>query len=166
MTYGKSDVSGVGGWLAVFLVTFAVILPLAPIVVIVRGLLGHPAALALPGLPGWMSYRLVSITCCAAQVMLCWLVTWRLFRVRRWSSVRFAIVGMLLVAPGFVVLDMVAATVFFGVPVDALPRTYALGMMRAAGYCVIWISYFLRSRRVANTYPRSVEEQRLAAVFA
>jgi hypothetical protein len=166
MTYGKSEVSGVGGWLAIFLVTFALILPVAPIVVIVRGVLGHPAGLVLPGLPGWLSYRLVSITCCAAQVMLCWLVTWRLFRVRRWSSVRFAIVGMLLVAPGFVVLDMVAATVFFGLPVDALPRAYASGMARAAAYSVIWITYFLRSQRVANTYPRPNDEDRLTAVFS
>ena len=166
MAYGKSDVSGVGGWLALFLVSFVLILPIVPILVIVRGLLGHPAGLVLPGLPGWLSYRLVSITCCTAEVILCWLVTWRLIRVPRWSSVRFAIIGMLLVGPGFVVLDMVAAAAFFGVPVDALPRTYALGMLRAGGYCAIWIAYFLRSQRVANTYPRPSDEQRLTAVFS
>lgn len=165
MAYGRSEVSGIGGWLALFVFTFALILPIWPIFVIVRDLFGHAAAIAVPGLPDWLSYRLVSTACCAAQVMLCWLVTWRLFRVRRWSSVRFAIIGMLLVAPGFVILDMVATTLFFGLPVGALSRAYAGGMLRAAGYCAVWIVYFLRSQRVANTYPRSVEEQRLATVF-
>jgi len=165
MAYGKSDVSGVGGWLALFLFSFALVLPIAPIIVIVRSLLGTIVAFDVPGLPGWLSYPLIAATLCAGQVALCWLVAWRLLRVRRWSTVRLTIVAILIVCPGFVLIDMLAAATFFGVPVAALPRAYAGGFGRNAAYSILWIAYFLRSQRVANTYPRPTDEDRLIAVF-
>jgi hypothetical protein len=166
MAYGKSDVSGVGGWLAVFLLTFAVILPIAPIRAILHSLYGITAAIDLPGLPGWLHYRTVAVALCTVEIAICWLVAWRLLRVRNWNTVRLTIIGILLISPGFVLIDMAAATTFFGVPVAALPKAYAGGLGRAAAYSIIWITYFLRSQRVANTYPRPSDEHRLTAVFS
>ena len=166
MAYGKSDVSGVGGWLAVFVVTFALILPIAPIIVIARSVLGTIVAFDVPGLPGWLSYRAVAAALCGLQIALCWFVAWRLFRVRTWNSVRLTIIAILIVCPGFVLLDMLAAATFFGVPLNALPRAYAGGIGRNAAYTIIWIAYFLRSQRVANTYPRPTDEARLVTVFS
>lgn len=166
MAYGKSDVSGVGGWLAVFLLTFAVILPIAPLLIIARSVFAGGIAVDVAGLPAWLSYRAVAAMVCAAQVATCWFATWRLLRVRHWNSVRLTITAILIVAPGYVLIDMLAATTFFGVSVSALPKAYAGGMTRAVAYSTIWIAYFLRSQRVANTYPRATDEDRLTAVFS
>jgi hypothetical protein len=166
MAYGKSDVSGVGGWLALFLVTFAVIVPIAPLLIIARSAFAGGIVVHVAGLPDWLSYRAVAAMICAAQVAFCWFAAWRLLRVRHWNSVRLAICTILIVAPGYVLIDMLAATAFFGVPVGVLPKAYAGGMTRALAYSVIWIAYFLRSQRVANTYPRPNDEQRLTAVFS
>ena len=166
MAYGKSDVSGVGGWLVLFLVTFAVILPIAPLLIIARSAFAGGVVVHVAGLPDWLSYRAVAAMVCAAQVALCWFSAWRLLRVRQWNSVRLTIIAILIVAPGYVLIDMLAATAFFGVPVGALPRAYVGGMTRAAAYSIIWIAYFLRSQRVANTYPRPTDEDRLTAVFS
>lgn len=165
MAYGRSDVSGVGGWLAVFLLTFAVILPIAPLFIIARSLFAGGVAIDIAGLPAWLSYRAVATMICAVQVALCWFTAWRLVRVRHWNSIRLTIIAILIVAPGYVLVDMLAATLFFGVPPTALPRAYASGLGRAAAYSVVWIAYFLRSQRIANTYPRDSDEARLVAVF-
>ena len=41
----------------------------------------------------------------------------------------------------------------------------ATGLVRGILYCTLWTSYLLKSRRVANTYPRNGEEDHLAAIF-
>jgi hypothetical protein len=61
-----------------------------------------------------MTFGVVSTALEFLQVALCWVIGWRLFSDRRWRTVRWTIVGVLVMAPGLVILRMLAVGEFFG----------------------------------------------------
>jgi hypothetical protein len=164
MTRNDDETHGVGGWLLLFILTLATVIPLYIAYFLMTGVYDSSAQL-LSGAPGWAAFRSGVTVVAGGQCAIALYLAWRLIGVRRWTTIRLAIAGIWLMGFGPIILNALIATAIYGrFPTIALgavmPR--ALG---AASYATLWTAYLLRSPRVANTYPRPSDEAGLAAVF-
>jgi hypothetical protein len=99
------------------------------------------------------------------HILICWIVTIRLVRNRKWRTIRETIVALLLVGPGFVLLDTVAILMLMQKSLDRITFVNISNAVTAMVVPGLSIWYLCMSRRVANTYPRPTETARLATVF-
>ena len=157
--YGKS---GVGGWLALFVITLAVLRPLFT----VTSILADIAQMGARFPPAQARVLTIfDIAECVTIVAGCEFLVWRLLRVPRWSTVRIVIAGLWLLAlfPAFA--ELTAIPFVIRVSFQPLLRVLLAQHFRVAIYAGFWTAYLLRSSRVAETYPREPSEARLADVF-
>ncbi len=162
---GHDDrVSGVRGWLLLFVANLALLQPLLVVyAMLVR--LGAASETTLAAALGWATYvgaeRVIFILIPATA----WLLTARLLIVRNWTSIRIALGGIWAMNLGIILLQHIVRVVTLDTSIgdevtDAVPA-----LLYTAIFCIPWTIYLRRSARVANTYRRDAEGDRLADVF-
>ena len=85
--------------------------------------------------------------------------------MQTWQTVRITIAAIWAMGVGVLLLDMLAVSAL----VDRSgPIVAALGveLARSVLFGGVWAAYFLRSRRVANTYKTDVDGNALGEVFS
>jgi len=164
MGYQSSEISGVGGWLAFFLVTLGVFTPLKAIVLLYQ--LSSPEIAASFG-THWPAIRTCFWVLNGAIVAIAWFIAWRLIFVQRWTSVRIAVAGLWAMGILPNVIELIAISLISGVSLVTLFANGGFGLFQPLIYSAIWTAYLLQSARVWNTYPRDGEDdgEDLAGVF-
>lgn len=163
MAYDERALRGVGGWLAFFVVIMAVIQPLR-IVVVALGTYNNPEPAAMFG-DAWPFLRGFELALNALAIAGGWYIAWRLNKVHTWQSVRVTIAGIWILGVGVTAIDLLAVSLIGGLPLGQLATAAGLELVRPIIFGAIWTTYFLRSRRVANTYASAPDSGDLAEVF-
>ena len=156
--------TGIAGWLTVFLVIIGILSPLRIIVEQVM-LQGDAEAAAGFG-ESWNLLSPLEWLLAAGQVALCWFIAWRLIAVRNWQSVRIAVAGIWTVTLGIGGLEVLIVSLVAAFPFGTLLGLVAGDLARATVFSVIWTAYLLLSKRVANTYPRQDAGEEMAEIFS
>lgn len=154
---------GVGGWLAFLVLVLAVFRPLAVLIATYANLYGDPNVALAYG-AAWPAIQLFEWLLNAAMIGTCWYLAWRLNRRQVWRTVQITIAGLWLVALGYQLIDLAGVAMISGAPLDLLIGYVARPLVQSVIFCAIWTAYLLKSRRVANTYPRHGETE-IAEVF-
>lgn len=165
MSYTGDDIGGVGGWLAFFVIVMGVLSPLAMIGGNAADLYGDPAVAAAYG-SAWGSIQAAIWGSIAVGVAICWFICYRLMRVERWSTVRITIGGIWVLAIGLNGFQLLMLSFLSGIPLADFVAITAVELVRGVIFGMVWTSYFLLSKRVANTYRRDPEGEDLAERFA
>jgi hypothetical protein len=165
MAFNDPDGAGVGGWLALFVLAMAVFTPLAMVVSTAAGLYGDPS-IALAYANSWTAIQIFEWTLAAIVVAGCWYIAWRLNKVQVWRTVQITIAGMWLLTVGSLLADFIGVSLLTGIPFTLLANE-AMGpeLARPLIFSAIWTAYFLRSKRVANTYKRRDDPDAVAELF-
>ncbi len=144
------ELHGVRGWLLLFVVGMTVLSPL-------MGLGQTAAAFAdaerqapvLRAMEGWSNYKSATWLLLLAAIAWQWHVVWGLTRHRVPLSVQRT-KRFLLLAPGLIVLgDIILATSLMDL---TAPAEWVGGLLKGYFASAVWYAYFVRSRRVRNTY--------------
>jgi len=155
--------SGVGGWLGFFVVALGLFSPGAGLIQML-GLYSDPAIAATFG-TSWGAIQVAEWTLFALSVAGCWYLVWRLLNVQTHKTVRVVIAGIWLLSVGTLALDFLIVSIGSGLPISALAGAGGVEVIRPVIFCAIWTTYFLVSKRVANTYRDDPEGDALADVF-
>jgi hypothetical protein len=93
-------------------------------------------------------------------------MAWRLAKGETWATIRFVIAGIWLLGLGAALAEtlLIGSTGRFGA--STLLAISAPGLIQSILFGGLWTAYFLRSRRVANTYYREAEADEVAEVFS
>jgi hypothetical protein len=165
MSYTGDGIGGVGGWLAFFVIVIGVLTPLAMILGNAADLYGdNQIALAMGS--AWNSIQVATWGTVAIGLGLCWFIVYRLMRIERWSTVRITIAGIWLLAIGLNFAQILLLSLLSGIPADQIAVAAAVDIVRGIVFGIVWTSYFLLSKRVANTYRHDPEGEDLAERFA
>ena len=164
MAYDERALRGVGGWLAFFILTLTVFGPLRSAATTARNLYGDASVAAFYGAQ-WPLLQGVEWTLAATAAGASIYLGWRMYAVHAWRSVRLTIIGLWTIAPVVLLLDIAAVSLISGIEIDKLIGDLRGELVRTAAYAAIWTAYLLRSRRVADTYPRHPGGDALTEVF-
>lgn len=164
MAHRDDQISGVRGWLLLLVLILGLFVPLVALMHILDQfyLADQPIESLLPG---WPAFRASETALDIVHIALSLIIAWRLCAVFRWDTVRFAIAGIWITGIGASLVDLSFSLLILDRQLAATAEAEAIPAISAAAYCTLWTAYLLRSRRVANTYPRPSDEDRLAAVF-
>lgn len=165
MAYGD-ELVGVKGWLLLFVVILGVFTPASSVFGIYAALYSDPGAAAAYETSTFSTLEMVAWLLVVLSTAICWFVVYRLVRVRNWTTVRIAIAGILATSIGAVAVEFAAVSWILGIPAEALASALGPDLVRPVVFSVIWITYLLRSRRVANTYGDDFAEEHVTDVFA
>lgn len=164
MAFNDPDGAGVGGWLAFFVLIMAVFTPLAMIVSTASALYGDAAA-GFAGMDYWTTLQVFEWALAAVVIAGCWYIAWRLNRVQVWRTVQVTIAGIWILGLGSLIADFIGVSLITGIPIGLLAEGLGREIVRPLIFGAIWTAYFLRSKRVANTYPRDGDPDEVAEVF-
>jgi hypothetical protein len=150
--------SGIGGWL--YLVAIGLCLtPIRLLVEIIRGVRPlDPAtwhAVTTPGMPPYhpLFGPLIVGELVANAALLAWAVVLLYFFFAKRRAFPGAMIAFLIVRVGIQVADLLVARMIPAAAASIGPAVY--GALAAGGLVVvIWVPYFLKSRRVAATFVR------------
>ena len=162
MAYNDEGGAGVGGWLALFVLAMALFTPAAMVVSTAGALYGDASVAAAYG-DRWTAIQAFEWTLAALVVAGCWYIAWRLNKVQVWKTVRMTIAWLWIVALGSTFADFAGISLLTGLPIGDLLRGAGAEIVRPLAFAGLWTAYFLRSKRVANTYRHDSAE--VAEVF-
>jgi len=165
MSDTRADLVGVGGWLAFLVIVLSVFTPFGLIVGPLLDLYADPEV-ALFYAPVWVTLQTVIWVTAFAGVALCYFLVYRLNRVENWTTVRLTIAGLWIIGVGTNAVHLAAVSLLADIPLDLLLAEGAVPFLRAIIFAIVWTSYLLLSRRVANTYRRGASSEELAGRFA
>lgn len=160
----ETELRGVGGWLGFFVVVIAILSPLRLLISAYINLYADPQVALAYG-PLWPRIQAAEWAIIGAALLVHAFIAWRLLKVHRWSSVRITIVLIWLLATGVTWIELVAVSMIAQLPLAALAEGIVVELARPFIFCLVWTAYLLRSKRVANTYPRHAEAEEVAEVF-
>lgn len=163
MAYTDPEGAGVGGWLAFFVLVIAIFSPLGVVITTAAALYrDNGIAQAFPD--SWVAIQAFEWALAAISIAGCWYIAWRLNKVQVWRTVQITIAGLWLLSVGTLAMEFIGISLLTGVAVANIAAA-AMGpqLIRPFVFAAIWSAYFLRSKRVANTYPRHGTE--IAEVF-
>jgi hypothetical protein len=160
----NGELRGVGGWLRFFVIVIGVISPLQMVVMTAINLYRDPQVAAAYG-DLWPMLQAAEWSIVAAAILGCWFMVWRLVRRRVRKTVWITIAGIWLLVLGTQLADLLAVSLIAAIPFGELAAAMAGGMAKSIGFGVVWTSYFLVSKRVANTYVRNPADEEMAEVF-
>lgn len=155
---------GVGGWLAFFVISLAVLTPLAMIAGTAVNLYGDPAVASAFG-ERWAALQVFEWALSLLVVALALFMAWRLMKVQVWQSVRIVIAGIWFVGLGSLIVEALGVWLVGGLAFDVAFGAIAPELVRPILYGGVWTAYFLRSERVANTYAREPDQSEVAEIF-
>lgn len=154
-----------GGWLALFVAIMAFFSPLSLVAGTASALYGDPAIRSAYPDSVFGAIEIGEWTLVTGGVLGCWFVAYRLMKVQVWRSVQLTVAGIWILGLGLTVCDLILVSVVAGIDIVELAAASTRELGRPLVFGTVWTAYFLRSRRVANTYPRGDGEQD-ASVFA
>jgi hypothetical protein len=164
MAYNDEGGAGVGGWLAFFVLVMAVFTPGAMVVGTAISLYGDASVAAAYGAQ-WTALQAFEWTLAALIIAGCWYIAWRLNKVQVWQTVRITIAGIWIIAIGSTIADFAGVSLITGLPIADLMQGSGPELARPFVFSTLWTAYFLRSKRVANTYRRDGDPEAVAEVF-
>jgi len=164
MAYNDPGGAGIGGWLAFFMIILVVLMPLGSIVGVATQLYGDPQ-LALAYGSTWAALQLFEWALVAVAIAGCLCLAWLLNYRQHWRTIRIVIPAIWLIWLGTLVADFIGVSLITGLPISVLLDEGRLEFIRPVLFSGLWTAYFLRSERVANTYPRELEARDVAGVF-
>ncbi len=164
MAFNDPGGAGVGGWLALFVIIMGVFTPLGVLFTTYGSLYGDPALIDFYR-DAWGAIQLLEWGLALAIIAGCWFIVWRLNKVQVWRSVQITILGIWIIGLGSLVVEFAGIALLAGLPFAQLVQAAGPELIRPFVFGIIWTLYFLRSRRVANTYPRHADPDEAAAVF-
>jgi hypothetical protein len=164
MAFNDEGGAGVGGWLAFFLLVIAVFTPLAMVGGTAVALYQDPAIAAAAGAQ-WATLQAFEWSLAALVIAMCWYIAWRLLKVQVWQTVRITIAGLWIVSLGALIADFAGVSLILGMPMGELMQGAGVQAIRPLVFSTLWTAYFLRSKRVANTYRRDADPDEVAEVF-
>lgn len=162
MAYRDGPV-GIGGWLAFFLTTLGVFAPIR-IALSAYELFADPRIARAYG-ENWNAIVAAEAVIIALNLAALAFIVWRFFARRNWDTVRIGIAGIWLIPFGVTIVETIAVSAIAGISATELLGQTTPDLVRALVYSAVWTAYLLRSVRVANTYPRTPEDDVLAEVF-
>jgi len=162
MAYDNRALVGVGGWLAFFVITLAVLSPLGTIAALFGNLYANPAVAQAYG-ARWPLVQTIEWTITAAVVAGSWFMAWRLMRVHTPATLRIVRIGLPLCFLLPALLETAVIAVLIGQPFATMFAAVLPQLIRPVVYVVVWSLYLARSERVANTYTPDTDP--LEAVF-
>jgi hypothetical protein len=154
---------GIDGWLLFFMAAL-VIVALIQLVLFAVALDVQVRRAAFYGpLPLWVTingwiYNAVEI---AGPLV----IFWRMLRVRRWSSIRFAVAGLWFVAVGAPLIDFACAALAVPGSFGRMLPLLIHSLLGETLMALIGTFYLAGSARVANTYPHPQAAEALGEVF-
>jgi hypothetical protein len=164
MAEENRELRGVEGWLRFFVIVIGVFSPLRMVAMTAVNLYGDPQVAAAYG-DLWPMLQAAEWAIVAAAILGCWFMAWRLVRRRVRATVRITIAGIWLLALGTQIADLLMVSLVAAIPLGELAAAMAGDMAKSIGFGLVWTSYFLVSKRVANTYVRNSADEEIAEVF-
>jgi Protein of unknown function (DUF2569). len=159
----KTELKGVGGWLAFLVLSMALLSPARTLYGYYRDVVVTERNMGLAGNPVWETYTTIVLILVVIGCLLFFLAAYRLYRQHVWRSVRFAIVAMWVACTGMDAIGMVALYFVFGGEFAVMIFQNVTGeLIKGLVYPAIWTLYLLKSRRVRNTYRRETDMEELA----
>jgi hypothetical protein len=165
MAYTGDELGGVGGWLAFFVIIIGIFTPLGQIVALFGNLYGDPSVALAYG-DNWGAIQVVAWVLTALSIALALFMAYRLLKVETWETVRIVIAGIWALAIVMPAIEFLVVLAVTGMPVRDLFAVTVLDFVRGLVFGTIWTLYFLRSRRVDNTYNRQRDDAELVERFA
>ncbi len=153
--------SGIGGWLAFFIVVLTLI---SPGLSIANELRWQPYFIDFPPIAPGLSVEAASWIVTTTSIFGTWFFAYRLVFVRRWTTVRMVIAGVWIIAVLGLVLRAAIISLSLGSDMAAILTASGFGQLRPFAFCTVWTVYLIQSDRVSDTYPRDDTES-LATVF-
>lgn len=144
------DLVGVGGWLLFFVIALAVFSPIRAVVE-VASLSADPAIAEAYG-DAWPTIEAAEWVLVAVSVVAVWFIAWRLVYVRNRRTVQIAIAGLWIVGVGVMFSEYLLIALLAGIPLSFVLEGMTPEIVRPFVFGTVWTLYFLRSRRVDNTY--------------
>jgi hypothetical protein len=163
MAYTDPGGDGVGGWLSVFVVMVGIFSPLRMLIDIIS-LYSDPSVAYLDS-GTWSQLQLLVWGITLISVAGWWYICWRLFSRQYWATVRIAIILIWVIGIGGLIAQIGGLSAISGVPVSYLVERLGFWAYQPAAFTILWTAYFLLSKRVANTYPRSPDADEAGQVF-
>jgi len=163
MAFNDPGGDGVAGWLAFFTVALGLFTPIGAMISL-YGLYSDPSIAAAYG-ETWGRLQIFEWTVTAAALGGCWYIVWRLFKVQTWTTVRVTIAGIWLISIGSTLIEALGVWLISGFALAVVISGAGADLVRPIVFSAIWTTYFLVSKRVANTYPRHGDADEVAEVF-
>ena len=154
---------GVGGWMYLFLVGFAVVSPLTLLFGTYVNLYSDALVADLLG-DNWLIYQIFEWLLVAVSIATIAYITWRLFNLQNPATVRQTIIAIPTLSLGILFADAIVFCFLANFSLGLLLSEMTVDIVRGFIYCGIWCSYFMVSKRVNNTYHTTHEEE-LGDVF-
>ncbi len=153
----KPELYGVGGWLLFFWIILVFISPLHAVV----SLNGEFTAyeMSTPGLeaiPLWVHIKTCYWIILTCSLLLLWIAGYRLVNRLEWKSVRLTILALWLAGPGSVLANALYFYLMIPSFFDLLVKGILTDFFMSLPFPLIWTSYLLISKRVRNTYVKTV----------
>lgn len=161
-----SQIEGIGGWLAFFLVTLGLVTPIS--VLVTTGLTTGADDVAPEFLSVWPRVVAMEWALAAITALACWFALYRFLRVRNWQTVRIGVGTLILITFIAVIVEPLLTAAMLGVPLGQVFQAAGTAIVRPLVYCGLWSAYLLNSKRVANTYrlaPLADDTEALSEVF-
>jgi Protein of unknown function (DUF2569) len=159
-----SDETGLGGWLAFFVFAMAGLTPVAMVYSTWTALYGDESV-GFAAMDYWTTLQVFEWSLAAVVIAGCWFIAARLAWVQVWRSVQITIAGIWILGLGSLLVDFVGVSMITGIPLALLASGLGPEVVRPLIFGAIWTAYFLRSKRVANTYRRDGDPEEVAQVF-
>lgn len=144
---------GIGGWLAAMLVLLGIIEPLYFLVAAYYRLGELAAYYDYYDTPvPWVAHAAVWASA-AVKIAVALAIVWRMVRVRRTGTIRFAIVGIWMFSIGTVFVDIGLSALAGMLPFSSITFLAVMFVLTIGLVHAVPLTYYLlRSKRVANTY--------------
>jgi hypothetical protein len=157
---------GIGGLLLAFLIEYSIAWPL--FVIATNGYVLYLTAKDLASLPSWPQMLALMIAQLVLQLGVPLFVAYRLIARRNPRTVRITIAALWCLGPVVVALNVGGALAVSHrmVRLEVIMWGIAPIVAEVLVHAGLWTLYFLRSRRVRNTYYPSAVEDELAGTFA
>lgn len=162
MAFNDEGGDGVAGWLAFFTVALGLFTPAAMLISGYNNMYGDPAVAAAYG-DVWGTLQIFEWALIALVLGGCWYIVWRLFKVQVRATVRVTIAGIWILCVGSPFVEALGVSLIAGLPLSTMLTGIGADLVRPLIFCSVWTTYFMVSKRVANTYPRDGQE--VAEVF-
>lgn len=163
MAYDERALRGVGGWLALFVIIMAVISPLR-VAFNAYAIVSDPSVTAAYGKNAQLLIAFETALN-VVSILGAWYLVWRLNKVQERGTVRVVIAGIWILGVGILLVDALVVVLVGSLDLGLVMGATGVELARSLIFSTVWTAYFLRSRRVANTYSTDGSSEEVAEVF-